>query len=290
MIPKAAGGTAADRVAIVTGASSGIGEACARRLARNGFRVVLAARRGERLERIAKEIAQQGGDALPVSTDLGETDATDNLVDETLAAYGRIDLLLNNAGYSPAAAIEQFSRDELRQTFDVNLLSGLHLIGRVIPVMLEQGSGRILNMGSLGGSVPAPLAIAYASTKAGIAAATRGLRLELAPWNIHVALIVPGFVRTEVFDKARAMGEALRGDPANPYRKMMFDLDDFAQANLKKALEPDDVATVVLRAATEARPRSRYYAPFSARLQASFLAALPEPWVERILRRVYKIP
>ena len=216
-----AGPDAAARVAIVTGASSGIGEACARQLGRRGFRVVLAARRGELLEQIGKQIAQEGGDALPIAVDLGDPDATGKLVDETLATYGRIDLLVNNAGYSPAAAMEQLTREELRRIFDVNLLSGMQLIGRVVPVMREQGCGRILNIGSLGGSVPAPLAIAYTSTKAGLLAATRGLRLELAPWNIPVSMIVPGFVRTEVFDKSRAMAESLRSDPTNPFRQLM---------------------------------------------------------------------
>lgn len=276
-------------VAIVTGASSGIGEASARCLAAAGFRVVLAARRAERLERLAKQIEQAGGVALPVPVDLADEDATHTLVARTLDAFGRIDVLLNNAGFSPAAANEQIARSELRRTFDVNLFGALQLAGEVTPIMRAQGGGRILNMGSLGGSVAAPLAIPYSATKAGMDAATRGLRLELAPFGIHVALIVPGFVDTETFDNSRASSEHLRADTTNPYLKMMVDLDEFAAANTKNALPPEEIGKVVVQAATARRPKPRYYAPFSARLQNGFLGLLPESWVHRLLLRIYKI-
>lgn len=280
---------ARDRVALVTGASSGIGAASARRLALCGFRVVLAARRAERLESLAKEIAVEGGEALPVDLDLADAAATRDLVHRTRDAYGRIDVLVNNAGFSPGAALEQITRDELRHLFEVNLFSALQLVGDVAPLMRAQGGGRIVNVGSLGGSVAAPLAIPYAATKAGLDAATRGMRLELAPWRIHASLVVPGFVDTAVFDNAREGSRHLRDDPENPYRKLFFDLDEFTRKNLKRALQPTEVAEVVAIAATASRPRSRYYAPVSARLQTGFLGMLPERVLDRILLRVYKI-
>jgi len=277
-------------VAIVTGASSGIGEASALCLAEAGFRVALAARRSDLLDDLAKRIEQRGGEALPLATDLADEAATHALVARTLERFGRIDVLLNNAGFSPAAANEQISRSELRRTFDVNLLGALQLAGEVAPVMRAQGGGRILNMGSLAGSVAAPLAIPYAATKAGIDAATRGLRLELAPFGIHVALIVPGFVDTPTFDKSRAASEHLRADLGNPYLQLMIDLDEFAKANMKNALPPEAIGRVVVEAATARRPKARYYAPFSARLQNGFLGLLPDSLVHRILLKVYKIP
>lgn len=277
-------------VAIVTGASSGIGEASARCLAEAGFRVVLAARRGDLLADLAKRIERDGGEALPLATDLADEAATHALVARTLERFGRIDVLLNNAGFSPAAANEQISRTELRRTFDVNLLGALQLAGEVAPVMRAQGGGRILNMGSLAGSVAAPLAIPYAATKAGIDAATRGLRLELAPFGIHVALIVPGFVDTPTFDNSRAASEHLRADRTNPYLQLMIDLDEFARANMKNALPAEAIGRVVVEAATAKRPKARYYAPVSARLQNTFLGLLPDALVHRILLKVYKIP
>ncbi len=274
----------------MTGASSGIGEASARALARAGFRVAIAARRADRLETLAKEIAQEGGLALPVPLDLVDESATAELVQKTLDAFGRIDVLVNNAGFSPAAALEQLPRSEVRRTFEVNLISGLQLVGAVSPVMREQGGGRILNMSSLAGSVPAPMAVVYSSTKAAIDMASDCLRLELAPWNIQVAAIVPGFVDTDTFDNSREMGRELRADESNPYRQRMFDMDEFAKRQLENAITPAQVADVVVRAATARRLRSRYYTPFGARLQASLLGAMPSAWLERILLRLYKVP
>ena len=278
------------RVALVTGASSGIGEASARCLARAGFQVVLAARRAERLEALSKSLAREGRVALPVPTDLGDENATRRLVERTLEAFGRIDVLVNNAGFSPAAALEQLPRAEVRRTFEVNLLAGLQLVGQVTPVMREQGGGRILNMGSLAGRVPAPLAVAYSATKAGLEAATDCLRLELAPWKIQLALIIPGFVDTPTFDNSREMGQALRSDPENPYRQLMHDLDDFVKKQLERALRPEDVGRVVVKAATAVQPRARYYVPFSGRLQSGLLRALPERLSDRLLLRLYKVP
>jgi short-subunit dehydrogenase len=277
-------------VAIVTGASSGIGAASALALGAAGFRVVLAARRAELLAALAERIESSGGTALGVATDLADTQATARLVARSLEAFGRVDLLVNNAGFSLAGAIEQLSRDELRRTFEVNLLAGLQLAGEVTPLMRAQGGGRIVQIGSLAARVPAPLAVPYAATKAALEAATDGLRLEVSRWGIDVCLVIAGFVDTETFDNARRAGAHLREDPANPYRQLMFDLDAFATARLETALAPADVARVVVAAATSPRPRARYYVPFSARLQSGFMRSLPVRWRDRLLARVYKLP
>ena len=277
------------RVAIITGASSGIGEASARCLAEAGFAVVLVARRGPLLEGLAKQIETDGGTALALEADLADTAATSRVVRDTLERFGRIDVLVNNAGYSPAAAVEQLSRDSVRHTFDVNLIAGLQLTGEVAPVMRAQGGGRVVNIGSLAGSVQAPIAGIYSATKAGMAAATRCLRLELAPWNIQLSLVIPGFIDTPTFDNSREMGSALRDDPGNPYRSLMFELDAFATTQLRRALPPRAVGKVVVRAATARRAREQYFVPRSARLQQAFMRALPERWCDGLLRRVYKI-
>jgi short-subunit dehydrogenase len=283
-------GARAGRVAIVTGASSGIGAASAEALAAAGFRVVLAARRGELLASLAARIGAAGGAALCVATDLADADATARLVARTREAFGRIDVLVNNAGFSLAGAIEQLTRDELRRTFEVNLLAGLQLAGAITPLMRAQGGGRIIQIGSLAARVPAPLAVPYAATKAALEAATDGLRLEVSRWGIDVCLVIAGFVDTPTFDNARRAGAHLRADPANPYRQLMFDLDAFATARLETALAPADVARVVVAAATATRPRARYFVPFSARLQSGFMRSLPVRWRERLLARVYKLP
>ena len=287
--PMEAAAQPTSRVAFVTGASSGIGEASARALGGAGFRVVLVARRGERLQQAAKAIEAAGGEALPIVADLADAAATSGALRRAIDVFGRVDVLVNNAGFSPGAALEQVARAELAHIFEVNLFSALQLSGEVAPLMRAQGGGRIINVGSLGGSVPAPLAIPYAATKAGLDLATRGLRLELAPWRIHVSLVVAGFVKTAVFDNARRGAEHLRRDPHNPYRQLFFHLDELTQRKLVNALAPDDLARVILRAATERRPKARYYAPFSARLQSGFLNLLPDRWLHRLLLRVYGI-
>lgn len=277
------------RTALITGASSGIGESAARKLAQAGFEVALIARRGERLERIVKDIEATGGRAHAFAADLADDEATADVVEAVLARLGRIDLLVNNAGFSPGAAIEQMSRAEIRNIFEVNLFSALQLAGAVIPQMRLRGSGRIINIGSLAGSVPAPLAIPYAASKVGLHAASDALRLELAPFGIQVVLIIPGFVDTAVFDNAREGAEHLRSDPDNPYLETMFILDDLANDNLKGALSPDELGELILRAATAPAPSARYYAPASALLQSTFMKLLPARLLDAILSRVYKI-
>jgi NAD(P)-dependent dehydrogenase (short-subunit alcohol dehydrogenase family) len=281
--------SSAPRVAIVTGASSGIGAASARALAHAGFRVVLAARRLERLEALAKEIAGGGGSALPVAADLAREADCAALVERALREWGRIDVLVNNAGFSPGAPIELLPRAEMSRTFEVNLIAALHLTGLVAPVMRAQGGGRVINIGSLAGNVPAPIAVSYAATKAGMEMATRCIRLELAPWNIRLSHVVCGFVDTETFENTKATVEHIRRDPNSPYRKLLLDLDAFAQKQVAGALPPETVARVVVAAATARRPRETYFTPASARLQRGLLNALPERWLQALLRRLYKI-
>ncbi len=279
----------AARVAIVTGASSGIGAASARALALAGFRVVLAARRRERLEALAKEIESAGGSALPIATDLAREVDCRALVERTLRELGRIDVLVNNAGASPGAPVELLPRTEMSRTFEVNLIAAIHLAGLVAPAMRAQGGGRIINIGSLAGNVPAPIAVTYAATKAGMEMATRCLRLELAPFAIALSHVVCGFVDTETFANTKATVEHLRRDPDNPYRKLLLDLDGFAQQQVAGALPPEAVAAVVVKAATARRPRETYFAPAAARWQRGFLSLLPERWLQALLRRIYKI-
>jgi NAD(P)-dependent dehydrogenase (short-subunit alcohol dehydrogenase family) len=277
-----------ERVAIVTGASSGIGEATAHCLAKAGFSVVLAARRTDLLDSIVEDINAQGGKALSVPTDLSDAEQTSALVQAALDAFGRVDVLVNNAGYGPPYALEQMDRRAMRHVFDVNLLSGMQLIAEVTPTMREQGGGRIINISSLSRYVGAPLAAAYAATKGGMEALTACMRLELSPWNIEFSVIVPGFVDTPTFEKSREAGQHLRDDPSNPYRQLMTDLDAFATDQLKSAVPPEDVGKAVLKAATVDSPKTRYFVPRSARTAARMFGSLPDRFADRLLLKMYK--
>ena len=277
-----------ERVAIVTGASSGIGEATAHCLAQAGYAVVLAARRADLLDSIVADIRAAGGEALSVPTDLSDAEQTSALVRTTLETFGRVDVLVNNAGYGPPYALEQMDRTALRHVFDVNLLSGMQLIAELTPTMREQGGGRIVNISSLSRYVGAPLVAAYAATKGGMEAMTACMRLELSPWNIQFSVIVPGFVDTPTFDKSRQAGEHLRDDPSNPYRQLMSDLDAFATEQLKSAVPPEDVGKAVVKAVTADSPKTRYFVPWSARTAARMFGSLPDRVADRLLLKMYK--
>lgn len=277
-----------ERVAIVTGASSGIGEATAHCLAQAGYAVVLAARRADLLDSIVADLRAAGGEALSVPTDLSDAEQTSALVRTTLETFGRVDVLVNNAGYGPPYALEQMDRTALRHVFDVNILSGMQLIAELTPTMREQGGGRIVNISSLSRYVGAPLVAAYAATKGGMEAMTACMRLELSPWNIQFSVIVPGFVDTPTFDKSRQAGEHLRDDPSNPYRQLMSDLDAFATEQLKSAVPPEDVGKAVVKAVTADSPKTRYFVPWSARTATRMFGSLPDRVADRLLLKMYK--
>jgi NADP-dependent 3-hydroxy acid dehydrogenase YdfG len=189
------------KVIIVTGASSGIGEATAREFAQAGAITVLAARRAERLERLQQEIEGMGGQALAVPTDLTELDQITNLVQTVLSAFGRIDVLANIAGWAFYDWFEELSSAELRRTYEVNVIGLAELTRQVIPTMKAQRSGFILNMSSYVSRISVPPLTVYASTKYAVEGLTDGLRRALLPWGIAVMRVHPSSVSGTEFNK-----------------------------------------------------------------------------------------
>ena len=188
-------------VAIVTGASSGIGEATARRLAHDGARVVLAARREDRLNELKSEIEDAGGTALVVPTDVTDREAVQALADKTKSEYGQIDVLVNNAGVMPLTLLHNMRTDDWYQTVDVNLYGVLHAVEAVLPTMMEQGSGHVVNVSSTAGRRVYPGGAVYSATKYAVRALSEGMRQELGPSHgIRVTCIEPGAVSTELTD------------------------------------------------------------------------------------------
>jgi NADP-dependent 3-hydroxy acid dehydrogenase YdfG len=197
----------AGKVVIVTGASSGIGEATAWEFGQLGAKTVLTARRAERLERLAKKIRTVGGTALPVPTDLTDEKQISNLVRETLSNFGRIDILVNIAGWGHYDWFEELTHYTLRQQFEVNILGMAELIRQVLPAMKAQRSGIIVNMSSYSSKISVPPLTVYSSTKYAVEGLSDGLRRELAPWGIKVIRIHPSAVTgTEFKEKAVANG------------------------------------------------------------------------------------
>ena len=188
-------------VAIVTGASSGIGAATARRLAADGHRVVLAARREDRLNELKSEIEDAGGVALVVPTDVTDRKAVQTLADQAKSEYGRIDVLVNNAGVMPLTFLHNMRTDDWYQTLDVNVYGVLHAVEAVLPTMIEQEAGHVVNVSSTAGRRVYPGGAVYSATKFAVRALSEGMRQELGPrYGIRVTCIEPGAVSTELTD------------------------------------------------------------------------------------------
>ena len=226
-----------DKVAIITGASSGIGEAAALALAGDGAKVVLAARRAERLASIAGDIRNEGGKALAVTTNVTKRESIEALVSETLAEFGRIDILINNAGVMLLSPIRKLEVAQWERMIDVNVKGVLYCIAATLPTMLEQGSGHILNVSSVAGRRPFPSGSIYSASKFAVRAISQGLRLELSPKDkIRVTDIEPGVVATELADHMTDPDSAMR------FKNTWAD---------KTRLEPDDIANAILFAVTQ---------------------------------------
>ena len=188
----------AGEVAIVTGASSGIGEATAEALASRGASVVLAARRADELEAVAERIRTEGGEALVVPTDVTEDDDIDALIAETVDEFETIDILVNNAGVMLLEPLESADRDNLRQMIEVNLLGLMNLTHAALPTMQAQDSGHIVNISSTAGRRAGAKSSGYNATKFGVNAFTEAVRQEVTTDGIRTTIIEPGAVDTEL--------------------------------------------------------------------------------------------
>ena len=227
------------RVAIVTGASSGIGEATAVALAEAGMRVVVAARRGDRLEQLLQRLGD--GNGLAVPTDVTDRRAVDRLAEAVLDRWGRIDVLVNNAGVMLLSPMRQCRVDEWHRMMEVNVLGVLHGVAAVLPAMLEQGRGHIVNVGSVAGRRPFPTGTVYSATKFAVRALSAGLRAELSPEeNIRVTDIEPGVVATELADHI-SDPSARAGFAARWMGKEMLRAEDVAAAILFVVTQPERV-------------------------------------------------
>ncbi len=188
------------KVVVITGASSGIGEATAKVLAEQGNKIVLAARREDRLQTLAKKISDAGGKAAAFVCDVSKMSEVLSLADFAVKTYGRIDVWVNNAGLMPLSELAKGKTDEWEKMIDVNLKGTLYGIHAALPVMRKQKSGQIINIGSVSSHIPTPAGGVYAATKFGVRALSESLRQEeaAAKSNIRVTLIAPGAVDTEL--------------------------------------------------------------------------------------------
>ncbi|QDV69950.1 putative oxidoreductase [Rosistilla carotiformis] len=188
------------KVVVITGASSGLGEATARLLSAEGATVVLAARRADRIKGLADELEARGGKALAVVTDVTDRQQMKALVDKAVATYGQIDVLINNAGVMPLSPLERLKVDEWDQMIDVNVKGVLYGIAAALPYMKEQKSGHIINVSSVAGHKLFGGSAVYSATKFAVRALSEGLRQEMTPYNVRTTIISPGAVKTELLE------------------------------------------------------------------------------------------
>lgn len=220
------------KIALVTGASSGIGAATARKLAAEGVVVGLAARRKERLDALAAEITGAGGKAVTLPSDVTDPASCKAAADALITQFGRIDVLVNNAGLMPLSSVDSLKVDEWKRMVDVNISGVLNATAAVLPQMIAQHSGHIFNMSSIAGrKVFTGLAV-YCATKAAVTAFSDGLRMEIGPkHNIRVTCIQSGAVKSELYEQITDAS----------YRKQMDDL-----AASMTYLDGEDIADTIL--------------------------------------------
>ncbi|WP_457155362.1 oxidoreductase [Mesorhizobium sp. P5_C1] len=264
------------KTAVVTGASSGIGRATAEALVRAGFTVFGTSRRK----------ASNGPDGVTMLVcDVTDGEAVAALVSTVLSQTGRIDLLVNNAGVGLLGGAEESSVAQVQSMFDVNLFGVMRATNAVLPSMRGRGQGRIINIGSVLGLVPAPYAAHYSAAKHALEGYSESLDHEVRAFNIRVSVIEPAFVRT-VFDQKGIEPDSLLKE----YDLARAGVDALLRDVMPKADRPEVVAEVVVRAATDARPRRRYTAGRAARQVSILRRFAPAAIFDKSLRKQFRLP
>ncbi|HEX8669118.1 MAG TPA: SDR family oxidoreductase [Allosphingosinicella sp.] len=227
----------AGKVVVITGASSGLGEAAARHLAREGAKLVLGARRVERLQALAEELGLE--DSAAVETDVTDCAQVRRLVDHAVETHGRIDAILNNAGIMPHSLLELGKVEDWDRMIDVNVKGVLYGIAAALPHMRAQKSGHIINVSSVAGHKVRPSAAVYAATKHAVRVISEGLRQEVKPYNIRTTVISPGAVASELADSITEPDVA--AGMRRFYEETAIPADSFARMVLFAMSQPEDV-------------------------------------------------
>jgi NAD(P)-dependent dehydrogenase (short-subunit alcohol dehydrogenase family) len=271
---------------IVTGASSGIGEACVRRLAQGGFDVFAGVRKDEDAERADAIHARVKPLKIDVADESSVTAAAQEVGDGPVAG------LVNNAGISVTGPLEFVPLDEFRHQFEVNVIGQIGVTQAFLPG-IRAAKGRIVNIGSVGGKVAAPLLSPYAASKFAMEGITDSLRRELRPLGVHVAIVEPGAVATEIWRKGIAAADELI-DNAPPeaeaiYEKVIAAIRAQAAKATAEAIPPDEVAKVVEHALTASKPRVRYPVGRDAKMRIRAAGLLPDKAFDALLARALGI-
>jgi NADP-dependent 3-hydroxy acid dehydrogenase YdfG len=225
-----------DKVVVITGASSGLGEAAARRLAQNGAKLVLGARRLDRLQALAKELSLGAGAA--VQTDVAKYAEVKRLVERAVQSHGRLDAIINNAGLMPLSPLERLKIDDWDRMIDVNIKGVLYGVAAALPHMKAQMSGHIINVSSVAGHKVRPGSTVYSATKSAVRVISEGLRQEVKPYNIRTTIISPGAVASELPD---SITEPDIAENVHKVYEYAIPAESFASMVMFAMSQPEDV-------------------------------------------------
>jgi len=274
-----------ERVILITGCSSGIGRATAIAAAARGHRVFATARNPE----ILREL-EGGGRIRALALDVTDAASIRDAVASVLAEAGRVDALVNNAGYGQYGAAEDVTAEEWRRQFDVNLFGSIEAARAVLPAMREKRRGTIVNVSSVAGKIAIPFAAPYCASKHALEAFSDALRVEVAPFGIRVAVIEAGPIETRFGDRARAGVARMLASPgpySSFYRNAERAMDTDFQAG---KLPPEAVARVILEAIESENPKTRYRITRMARALILLRRFLPDRFFDRRMKKVLKLP
>lgn len=267
------------QVVLITGCSTGIGRDLAQRLARSGYTVVATARKAETLDDLKT--------ALKLPLDVAQQASINQAVELTIQHFGRIDVLINNAGYAVRGAVEEIPVEQVRQMFEVNVFGVMRMIQAVVPHMRRQKAGRIINISSIVGKLVTPANGTYSASKFALEALSDALRLELAPFGIQVVLVEPGSIKTQFHTTVEANAQEIFSNPDSPYQPLYEQYQKVTDGMRKQEPGPDVVSRIVQQAMESSRPKVRYLAgfPFSGRL----VLHLGDPVWNLVVRQMFKI-
>jgi NAD(P)-dependent dehydrogenase (short-subunit alcohol dehydrogenase family) len=281
---------AQEKIAVVTGSSSGIGLVTAVELVRDGHRVVATMRdlgRSGRLEQAAQDAGVR--DRLDLRrVDITETDSLADAAEAIVRDLGRIDVLVNNAGFSTGGFAEDMTLDELRRQMETNFFGHVAMSKAVLPVMRRQRSGHIIQVGSVSGRASAPMVSSYAASKFALEGWSEALRIEVHSLGIRVVLVEPGQYDTDIWERNLVIGkQALADNSPNKERSQRFAA--FIKSRAKARRDPREVARLIVRIAHNPNPKLRYLIGPDAKAQILFRALAPWRSYERIMAKITRI-
>ncbi|HBE77595.1 MAG TPA: oxidoreductase [Firmicutes bacterium] len=267
------------KVVLITGCSSGIGKDLAARLSQNEYTVVATARNLATVTNLPT--------ALKLSLDVTDNQSISTAVHEVIERFGRIDVLINNAGYAVRSTVEEVPETQIQQMFDVNVFGVIRMVRAVVPFMRKAGSGQIINISSMAGKMVLPISGPYCASKFALEALSDALRLELAAFGISVVIVEPGNIHSHFMKTVQTNSEKIIANPQSPYSELYKNYHLFNDKSRLKEPGPEAVSTIIQKTLESPKPKARYRA--AVPLMNLFLSCLNDRIKDRIVKSAFKI-